>query len=123
MKKAVCISCSDHYDHRLRIAASCLRSRGYEISYITSDFDHTTKVKFTCSVENCIQLPARPEGIFSVFALGETARGVTILGGRYPLEDGELSPYFPLGVSNHFEGRPVEISVERGCLLAGWEFS
>ena len=60
MKKAVCISCSDHYDHRLRIAASCLRSRGYEISYITSDFDHTTKVKFTCSVENCIQLPARP---------------------------------------------------------------
>lgn len=60
MKKAVCISCSDHYDHRLRIAAHCLRQRGYEISYITSDFDHTSKEKFTCTVENCIQLPARP---------------------------------------------------------------
>lgn len=60
MKKAVCISCSDHYDHRLRVAATCLRARGYEVSYITSDFDHTAKAKFTCTVENCIQLPARP---------------------------------------------------------------
>ena len=60
MKKAVCISCSDHYDHRLHIAARCLQARGYDISYITGDFDHTTKVKFTCSVENCTQLPVRP---------------------------------------------------------------
>ena len=60
MKKAICISCSDHYDHRLYIATHCLRARGYDVSYITSDFDHTTKAKFTCKVENCIQLPARP---------------------------------------------------------------
>ena len=77
---------------------------------------------FTALRNGRIRLPARSEGIFSVFALGETARGVSILGGRYPLVDGELSPYFPLGVSNHFEGRPVEITVQQGCLLAGWEF-
>ena len=60
MKKAVCISCSDHYDHRLHVAADCLRSRGYDTTYITSDFDHTHKEVFTCSVEGCVQIPARP---------------------------------------------------------------
>ena len=60
MKKAVCISCSDHYDHRLHIAAGCLRERGYDTTYITSNFDHTRKEVFTCSVEGCVQLPARP---------------------------------------------------------------
>lgn len=76
---------------------------------------------FTALWNSSLELPARDAGIFSVFALGEPARGVSILGGRYALEDGELSPYFPLGVSNHFEGRPVHISVKRGCLLVGWE--
>ena len=60
MKKAVCISCSDHYDHRLHIAAACLRERGYDTTYITSDFDHTNKTAFVCSVEGCVQLHARP---------------------------------------------------------------
>ena len=77
---------------------------------------------FTALWNDSIDLPARDNGVFSVFALGEPARGVTIRGGRYPLENGTLSPYFPLGVSNHFEGRPVHISAEQGCLLVGWEF-
>lgn len=76
---------------------------------------------FTALRNDSLDLPARDAGVFSVFALGETARGVTITGGRYPLEDGELSPYFPLGVSNHFEGRPVHISVREGFLWVGWE--
>ena len=60
MKKAVCISCSDHYDHRLHIAAGCLRNRGYDTTYITSNFDHTRKEVFTCDVPGCVQIPARP---------------------------------------------------------------
>ena len=60
MKKAICISCSDHYDHRLHIAAACLRDRGYDTTYITSDFDHTRKETFVCSVEGCVQIHARP---------------------------------------------------------------
>ena len=78
---------------------------------------------FTALWNDSLELPARPSGVFSVFALGAEARGVTIAGGRYPLEDGSLSPYFPLGVSNHFEGRPVQVSVQTGCLLVGWEIS
>ena len=76
---------------------------------------------FTALRNSRLALPPRPAGVFSVFALGESARGVSILGGRYPLENGTLSPFFPLGVSNHFQGQPVEISVEKGCLLVGWE--
>ena len=60
MKKAVCISCSDHYDHRLHVAAECLRERGYDTAYITSDFDHTRKEHFVCSVDGCVQIPAQP---------------------------------------------------------------
>lgn len=60
MKKAVCISCSDHYDHRLHVAAECLREHAYDTTYITSDFDHTLKETFVCSVEGCVQIPARP---------------------------------------------------------------
>ena len=59
-KKAYLISCSDHYGHRLHVADSCLRSRGYDTTYITSDFDHTGKAVFTCKVDGCVQLPARP---------------------------------------------------------------
>lgn len=68
-----------------------------------------------------LSLPARESGIFSVFCLGEPARGVTIRGGYYPLDHGDLSPTVPLGLSNHFQGQPVEITVEDGCLLIGWE--
>ena len=64
-----------------------------------------------------ITLPARNEGIVSVFCMGRDATGVTIKGLQYPLENGTLSAGFPLGVSNHFVGKPAEISVENGSLL------
>ena len=76
---------------------------------------------FTAVTDGRLVLPARAEGIFSVFALAGEARGVTIRGGRYPLNDGVLSPWFPLGVSNHFQGEEVEIAVTDGCVTVGWE--
>ena len=57
---AYLISCSDHYGHRLHVADTCLKARGYHTTYITSDFDHTGKAVFTCNVPGCVQLPARP---------------------------------------------------------------
>lgn len=72
---------------------------------------------FTAIQNGGLTLPARPIGIFSVFCLGPEARGVSIRGGQYPLTQAPLSPFFPLGVSNHFQGEPVEITVEEGCLL------
>lgn len=60
-KKIAClISCSDHYNHRLNIAASYLQNNGYDVTYITSDFDHVTKRPYHCQVSNCVQLHTKP---------------------------------------------------------------
>ncbi|MCF0123263.1 MAG: thiamine diphosphokinase [Ruminiclostridium sp.] len=76
---------------------------------------------FTAIRNGHLSLPARNSGIFSVFCLGAEARGVSVQGGQYSVLDSALSPFFPLGVSNHFQGLPVEIDVIDGCLLIGWE--
>ena len=60
-------------------------------------------------------------GIFSAFCMGSDARGVTIDGLRYELENGTLTAGFPLGVSNHFTGSPAKIQVENGSLLVLFE--
>lgn len=66
-----------------------------------------------------LELEARESGILSVFCLGADAEGVTIQGAQYELENAELTAFFPLGVSNHFVGRAVRVSVDSGCLLIG----
>lgn len=60
-------------------------------------------------------------GIFSVFCMGADAEGVTIRGGKYEAEGATLTAGFPLGVSNHFEGREVTVTVEKGSLLVLWD--
>ena len=69
----------------------------------------------------CLRFDANCSGIFSVFCMGADATGVTIRGGKYDAENVTLSAGFPLGVSNHFEGRPVEIFVKSGSLLILWD--
>ena len=71
--------------------------------------------------EGRIFFPEGTEGLISVFCLGVDARGVSLRGLYYPLEEGTLTAGFPLGVSNHFTGAPAEISVEAGSLLVMWE--
>ena len=61
------------------------------------------------------------EGILSVFCQGPKANGVSLTGLKYPLERGDLDPFFPLGVSNHFLGTRAEIRVEDGFLLCLWD--
>lgn len=68
-----------------------------------------------------ILFSATAEGILSLFCLGEDARGVSLQGLQYPLENGTLSSGFPLGVSNHFVGKAAGIRVEEGSLLAMWD--
>ena len=64
-----------------------------------------------------LTLPAREKGDISLFAFGGNAAGVSIRGLKYELEEGTLTPSFPLGVSNSFIGKSVEISVEDGDIL------
>ncbi len=62
-------------------------------------------------------------GYLSVFSLNGTAKGVTLKGLMYTMENGELANDFPLGVSNEFIiDEEAEISVENGTLLIISEF-
>ena len=67
--------------------------------------------------EETVLFPASARGILSLFCLGPDARGVSIRGLHYPLEDGTLTAGFPLGVSNHFTGGDAAITVREGSLL------
>ena len=71
--------------------------------------------------EGSLLFPAGFSGTVSVFCMGRDARGVTLRGLYYPLEDGTLTAGFPLGVSNHFTGEAAEISVKDGSLLVMWD--
>lgn len=68
-----------------------------------------------------LRLPMAERGIVSVFCLGEKARGVTIRGLQYELENGVLESSFPLGVSNHFIGKESSVSVESGTLIVMYD--
>ena len=68
-----------------------------------------------------VHFPETAKGTLSVFCMGADAEGVTIQGLKYSLENGTLSAGFPLGVSNHFVGKPAEISVSDGSVLVLWD--
>ena len=68
-----------------------------------------------------LRFSSEAEGILSIFCLGADAKGVCLRGLQYPLENGILTAGFPLGVSNHFTGKPAEISVVEGSLLVMWD--
>ena len=67
--------------------------------------------------DGAVTFPAGAEGILSVFCMGADAEGVTIEGAQYGLTEGTLSAGFPLGVSNHFTGKPATVTVAEGKLL------
>ena len=67
-----------------------------------------------------VSFPPEASGILSLFSMGGSAE-VSIQGLHYPLDRGELRSDFPLGVSNHFTGRPARITVHSGQVLALWD--
>ena len=71
--------------------------------------------------DGALRFSDRSTGIFSVFCMGADAEGVTIQGGKYDEDDVTLSAGFPLGVSNHFVGNSVTVSVKKGSLLVLWD--
>ena len=70
-----------------------------------------------------VMFPPYFYGHLSVFCLGKDAKGVSIRGMHYEMENGTLSAGFPLGVSNHFIQKKATVSVEDGTLLLFWKQS
>lgn len=71
----------------------------------------------TVITNSSITLPKGAHGTVSVFAYGGAATGVTYKNLSYILEDAELAPDFPLGVSNATADKPAKITVKNGSLL------
>lgn len=67
-----------------------------------------------------LRFDASAAGILSVFAFCGPASGVTLEGLLYPLDHADLSPDFPLGVSNKFTGIPAAVRVRDGLLTVLW---
>ena len=68
-----------------------------------------------------LRFGAEARGFLSVFCSGDTARGVTLRGLKYELEDAALTCGVPLGVSNEFLGKPALVRVADGCLFVLWQ--
>lgn len=64
-----------------------------------------------------VDFPADMRGTLSLFCLDGEARGVSLRGLKYNMEQGSLRSDFPLGVSNSFVGRRASVEVGDGCLL------
>ena len=74
----------------------------------------------TAITNGAFSFPAGATGRVSVFCAGDIAKGVTITGLKYTLDNAELTCEYPIGVSNEFIGTPAEISVRGGTLLIMW---
>jgi len=64
---------------------------------------------------------AKTGGKLSVFAMGGQCEGVFIRGAKYNLENGIVTPDFPIGMGNDFKDDHALIGVEKGNLLVCWE--
>ncbi|MDE6029048.1 MAG: thiamine diphosphokinase [Clostridiales bacterium] len=71
----------------------------------------------TIITDGSITLPKAAHGTVSVFAYGGNANGVTYKNLTYILDDVELTPDFPLGVSNATTDKQAKITVKHGSLL------
>lgn len=75
------------------------------------------KETLTVIKDAAVHFDAKRKGGVSVLSLSEKSEGVTIEGLFYEAKDIPLTNGFPLGVSNHFTGKPATVSVKNGVLL------
>lgn len=53
----------------------------------------------------------------SLLPYGGSVSGLTVRNAEYELDNATLTPDYPLGISNEFSDRPVEISFKQGVLM------
>ncbi|MBO5857332.1 MAG: thiamine diphosphokinase [Clostridia bacterium] len=104
----------DHTVATIQTATFVAENGGIAYFY---DGNHTV----TAIKNSSIKFKDTAKGYISVFALSGIAKGVTIKGLLYELDNAEISPTFPIGVSNEFLGKESEISVKDGILTIIYE--
>lgn len=98
-----------------------LQGLGYLAKQGARGFLYTETEVFTSICNDTLTLPAQEQGLFSVFCLGPDV-SVTIQGAKYPLHNKCMDANLALGVSNCFQGTPVQITAQGACLLVCWPF-
>ena len=71
----------------------------------------------TTAIQSGIRFAPKESGIISVFAHGGDAKGVSLTGFKYRLENALLKCDFPLGISNEFTGKTSRIDLRSGTLI------
>ncbi|WMC92887.1 thiamine diphosphokinase [Kineothrix sp. MB12-C1] len=74
-------------------------------------------VMVTVIKDESVKFAKSMDGYLSLFALGKEAKGVTIKGMKYLLDQITVTNDYPIGISNEFIGEEGEITVEEGMLL------
>lgn len=67
--------------------------------------------------EEKIVLPTKKNHYFSLVAWNGEISNLSIKGAKYCLENANLKPDYPLGISNEFLDNPVEITLQKGIAL------
>lgn len=93
-----------------------LRRRGAHGYLYDNDFVWTAIENERLTLQKTVEW-----GLFSAFCLGARADGIDLTGFQYSLENGSLTPDFPLGVSNHIIAPTASVTVRSGALAVGWE--
>lgn len=101
-------------DHTLANFQLLARLAGEGVSALLTD---GVTDAYALSGEGELLLPCREGCYFSLFAL-ENCQGVTITGGKYPLDEYPLRVDDPRAVSNEFAGEDVLITQGSGLLIA-----
>lgn len=107
--------CGGRLDHTIANIQSVVYAVTHGAKAVIEDED--TYITALCGGQT-ITVPYREGFVLSVFSHTDLCKGVTLEDLYYPLEDGELSNTFPLGVSNHFlPGKDAKISLKEGIAV------
>ncbi len=105
-------------DHTIANLQSLIFARQSSVNAILYGYGQCAAV---IDGKSSLNFKGKENGRLSVFAVGSDALGVSVKGAEYEAEGITLSPTFPLGVSNSFVGKDVQISLSSGHLLVIWE--
>lgn len=103
----------DHTFANIQTATYIAENGGTAVFYGESE-------NFTVIKNNHIRFEKNNSGNISVFALKDS-KNIDIEGLFFEMKNGDLSPSFPLGVSNKFINTEAIISTKNGTLLIIWE--
>lgn len=109
----LCCALGGRLDHMIANLQSLVFAQKHGISAALRSEDTEIRTLQASS----LQISRRAGWALSVFAADGPCRGVCITGAKYSLQDAELIPSFPLGVSNQWASETAEISVREGILL------